>query len=174
MVYKGYVDCAVDFIDEKVEELIGYPKRQFDAREMKWNNVVLPEDHQQFKQAFLKGLQDSGSYIREYRIRRKDGETIWIQDRGQIICGPDGKVEYISGVFFDITARRYAEEALRESEARFASFMRHLPGFAFMRDFQGRYLFANEAWERIQHRLGQDWQGKTIGEMWPADWLPYY
>ena len=169
VVYKGYVDCAVDFIDEKVEELTGYSKGQFDAREMKWNNVVLPEDHQQFKKAFLKGLQDSGSYIREYRIRRKDGETIWIQDRGQIICDPDGKVEYISGVFFDITARRYAEEALRESEERFASFMRHLPGIAFMRDFQGRYLFANEAWERIQHRLPQDWQGKTIGELWPPD-----
>ena len=73
---------------------------------MKWTDVLLPEDYQKFKEAFLRGLKDSRSYIREYRIRRKDGEVIWIQDRGQIICGPDGKVEYISGVFFDITERR--------------------------------------------------------------------
>jgi PAS domain S-box-containing protein len=169
VVYKGYVDCAVDFIDEKVEELTGYPKRKFDTREMKWNTVVLPEDYQQFKEAFRRGLQESGSYIREYRVKRSDGETLWIQDRGQIICGPDGRVEYISGVFFDITARRHAEEALRESEARFASFMRHLPGIAFMRDFNGRYLFSNEAWERIQRRSRQDWQDKTIAEVWPLD-----
>ncbi|MBU4232630.1 MAG: PAS domain-containing protein, partial [Proteobacteria bacterium] len=56
-----------------------------------------------------------------------------------------------------------------ESEARFASFMRHLPGTAVMRDFKGRYLFANEAWERIQRRPRQDWQGKTIAEVWPPE-----
>ena len=167
VVYKGYVDCAVDFIDEKVEELTGYPKREFDTRKMKWNDILVAEDYQQFKDAFLRGLKESGSYVREYRIRRKDGEVIWIQDRGQIICGPDGRVDYISGVFFDITERRRAEEALRESEARFASFMRHVPGTAVMRDFKGRYLFANEAWERLQHRTRQDWEGKTIAEVWP-------
>ena len=167
VVYKGYVDCAVDFIDEKVEELTSYPKREFDTRKMKWNDILVAEDYQQFKAAFQRGLNESGSYIREYRIRRKDGEVIWIQDRGQIICGPDGRVEYISGVFFDITERRRAEEALRESEARFASFMRHAPGTAVMRDFKGRYLFANETWERLQHRTRQDWEGKTIAEVWP-------
>jgi PAS domain S-box-containing protein len=169
VVYKGYVNCEVDFVDEKVEELTGYAKRLFDTREMTWTSVLLPEDFQRFKQAFVKGLQEAGSYIREYRIRRGDGEVIWIQDRGQIICGPDGKVEYVSGVFFDITARRHAEEALQESEARFASFMRHLPGTAVMRDFTGRYLFANEAWERIQPRERPDWKGKTIGEVWPPE-----
>jgi PAS domain S-box-containing protein len=70
-------------------------------------------------------------------------------------------------VFFDVTERRRAEAALRESEARFASFMRHAPGTAVMRDFKGRYLFANELWERIQHRTRHDWEGKTISEVWP-------
>jgi len=168
VVYKGYVDCAVDFVDAKVEELTGYPKIEFDTRRMKWNDILLPEDYPQFKAAFQKGLKESGSYIREYRIRRKDGEVIWIQDRGQIICDPEGRVDYISGVFFDITERRRAEEALQESEARFAAFMRHLPGIAFMRDFNGRYLFANEAWERLQRRSRQDWEGKTIAEVWPS------
>jgi PAS domain S-box-containing protein len=167
VVYKGYVDCAVDFIDEKVEELTSYPKREFDTRNLKWNDVLVADDYQQFKEAFQRGLKESGSYIREYRIRRKDGEVIWIQDRGQIICGPDGRVEYISGVFFDMTERRQAEEALRESEARFAAFMRHLPGTAVMRDFEGRYLFANEAWERLLRRSRQDWEGKTLAEVWP-------
>ena len=167
VVYKGYVDCAVDFIDEKVEELTSYSKREFDTRAMKWNDILVAEDYQQFKEAFLRGLKESGAYVREYRIRRKDGEVIWIQDRGQIVCGPDGRVDYISGVFFDITERRRSEEALRKSEAQFASFMRHIPGTAVMRDFKGRYLFANEAWERLRHRTRQEWEGKTIAEVWP-------
>lgn len=174
IVYKCYGDCSVDFFDEKVEELTGYPKRDFDTRKMKWHDVLLPEDFQKFKESFLRGVKESGSYIREHRIRKKNGEVIWIQDRGQIICGPDGQIEYISGVFFDITERRHAEEALRASEARFASFMWHLPGTAVMRDFKGRYLFANEAWERIQPRPGQDWQGKTIAEVWPPHMAAKY
>jgi PAS domain S-box-containing protein len=169
VVYKGYVDCAVDFVDGKVEELTGYPKSAFDTRKLKWLDVVVPEDRETFKQAFLNGIKGSRSFVREYRIRRKDGEIIWVQERGQIICGPEGRVEYISGVFFDITGRKRVVEALRESEARFASFMRHLPGFAVMRDFQGRYLYVNEAWERIYQRPPQDLEGKTGREGWSPE-----
>ena len=60
VVYKGYADCAVDFIDEKVAELTGYPKRKFDAREMKWNTVLVPEDYQQFK----RGVSERTARIR--------------------------------------------------------------------------------------------------------------
>jgi PAS domain S-box-containing protein len=152
VVYTGFADCGVDFVDEKVAELIGYPKSEFDSRKMKWSDVLLPEDKEKFKEAFLEGLRGSKSYIREYRVRKKSGEIIWIQDRGQIVCAADGQVEYISGVFFDITERRKMEEALRESENRFASFMRYLPGIAFMRDIEGRYLYVNETWKRVQQR----------------------
>jgi len=169
VVYKGYQDCGVDFVDGKVEELTGYLKREFDSRNLKWSDVLVPEDQEGFKAAFREGLHSFRSYVREYRIRRKDGEIIWIQDRGQIICAPDGRVEYISGVFFDVTERHHAIEALRRSEAQFVSFMRHLPGTAVMRDFQGRYLYANETWERIQHRTRQDWEGKSIAEVWPPE-----
>jgi PAS domain S-box-containing protein len=152
VVYKGYVNCGVDFVDEKIDELIGYPKSDFDSRKMIWSDVLLPEDQEKFKEAFLEGMRGSKSYIREYRVRKKSGEIIWIQDRGQIICNADGQVEYISGVFFDVTERRKIEEALRESENRFASFMRYLPGIAFMRDIEGRYLYVNETWNRVQQR----------------------
>ena len=169
VVYKGYLDCAVDFVDEKVEELTGYAKSDFDSRKMKWSDVLLPEERPKFKEAFREGLKGSKSYIREYRIKRKNGEIIWVQDRGQIICGPDGQVEYISGVFFDVTERQKVEEALRESENRFASFMRYLPGIAFMRDIQGRYLYVNETWEKVRQRQPSIRIGKVFPEVWPAE-----
>jgi PAS domain S-box-containing protein len=167
VVYKGYVDCSVDFVDNKVEELTGYSKKEFDDRTLIWSDLLVPADREKFKEAFRAGLKNSHSFIREYRIRRKDGEILWIQDQGQIFCRPDGWAEYVNGVFFDITERRLAEEALRESEARFTSFMRHLPGIAVMRDTQGHYLFVNETWERVQHRKRHDWEGKSIAEVWP-------
>ncbi|MFA5112580.1 MAG: PAS domain S-box protein, partial [Desulfobaccales bacterium] len=117
VVYKGYRDCAVDFVDTKVEELTGHCKTEFDTRQLKWNDLLVSEDRQRFKQAFVDGLNTSKSYVREYRIRTKDGGVIWVQDRGQIICRADGQVDYISGVFFDVTERRQAEDTVRQASA---------------------------------------------------------
>jgi len=68
----------------------------------------------------------------------------------------------------EIEERQQTEERLRISEARFAAFMRHLPGTASMRDANGRYLFANETWEKVFDRDRQDWWERTLEEVWPA------
>lgn len=61
-------------------------------------------------------------------------------------------------------ARKRAEEALRASDRRFALFMENLPGVAFMKDTQGRYVYVNEPFENTFHRRG--WVGKTDDEFW--------
>jgi PAS domain S-box-containing protein len=68
----------------------------------------------------------------------------------------------------EIADHRRAEEARRESERRFAEFMQHLPGVAFMKDVEGRYLWVNAAFERVFHRALQDYVGKTDDDLWPA------
>ena len=115
VVFKGYVDWSLDFLDDKVEELTGYSKEEFDSRKLKWSDLIIPEDLEEAKRIFLEGLKTTRSYTREYRIRKKDGQALWIQARGQIVCDDQGKVEYVSGVFFDITERKHAEEALRQA-----------------------------------------------------------
>ena len=69
----------------------------------------------------------------------------------------------------EIEERQQTEEKLEESEARFAAFMRHLPGTAEMRDTHGRYLFANETWEKVFGRHRLDWWGKDLEEVWPPE-----
>lgn len=67
----------------------------------------------------------------------------------------------------EISERHEAEKRLRESEARFSAFMQYLPGAAVMRDVQGRYIFANETWEKLTGKKGQEWRGKTVEDVWP-------
>lgn len=64
--------------------------------------------------------------------------------------------------------RQQAEQARRESEIQFAEFMQHLPGIAFMKDVEGRYVWVNATFERVFHGALQDYVGKTDDEMWPA------
>ena len=68
-----------------------------------------------------------------------------------------------------IAERKRAEEALRESQNRFASFMRHLPGVAFMKDLQGRYVFVNGTWEALFRRSPEQWLNKSDDEMFPPE-----
>ena len=57
--------------------------------------------------------------------------------------------------------------ARRESEARFASFMRNLPALAFLRDAAGRYVYVNEAWERLTGKTAREVLGRTVDEVLP-------
>ena len=61
-------------------------------------------------------MKKKRSYVREYRIETKVGETLWIQDRGQIVCDKEGKIEYVSGVFFDVTERKRLQRAILQKE----------------------------------------------------------
>ena len=70
-------------------------------------------------------------------------------------------------LLWEIEERQETAERLQESEARFSAFMKHLPGLAVMRDVQGTYVFANEAWERLMGKTRDDWQGKNLQELWP-------
>src|SRR5262245_26456615 len=67
--------------------------------------------------------------------------------------------------------RRLAEEdaLLRQSEERFARFMQHLPGLAWIKDSQGRYLYANDAAVRAFRTRREDLYGKTDEEVFPPE-----
>ncbi len=116
VVFQGYTDWSIDCFDRKIEILTGYAKEDFDSRRLKWVDLIPEEELDYVKKTFVEALKTDKSYVREHRIRKKTGEYVWVQCRGQIFCNPEGRVEYVSGVTFDITERKRAEEALRESE----------------------------------------------------------
>ena len=67
--------------------------------------------------------------------------------------------------------RKLAEEnaRLRDSEERFARFMQHLPGLAWIKDSQGRYVYANDAAERAFRTPREQLYGKTDEEVFPPE-----
>jgi PAS domain S-box-containing protein len=62
--------------------------------------------------------------------------------------------------------RARAEEALRESEERFSSFMRHLPGFSHIKDRDRRIIYVNERFETHFGMPLPEWIGKRTEDIW--------
>jgi len=116
IIYRGFRDFSVEFVDDKIERLTGYSKDEFNFKRIKWSDLIIKEDIETTKMSFRRALKEDKSYVREYRIRNKTGEIYWIQDRGQIICNAMGDIEYVSGVFFDINEHKRTQEALLKSE----------------------------------------------------------
>jgi PAS domain S-box-containing protein len=99
----------------------------------------------------------------------KDGTERPIDDSAAPIRDEKGQVLGAVLVFRDVTQRRQAEEQLSRSEQRFARFMQHFPGLAWIKDVQGRYVYANEAAVRAFSTPWADLHGKTDEELFPRE-----
>jgi len=170
VVYKGYQDWSVDFIDNKIEALTGYPKEDFDSRRLKWLDLVLPEDMERIRQVLVAALKGDKSYVREYRIRHQNGRVLWIQEGSQVVCNVQGGIDFIYGAFIDITERKEAEEALLESKRRFQDIIDFLPDATLVIDQEGQVLAWNRAMETLTGVQARDMLGK--GDYEYA--LPFY
>ncbi|MFP3870306.1 MAG: sensor histidine kinase [Syntrophobacteria bacterium] len=122
MVFRGYQDWSVEFIGKEVEELTGYSAEDFNSGKMKWSDVLLEKDIEASKDIFVQALKTDRSYVRDYRIKTRSGKLLWIQERGQIVCDEAGEIQYVDGVFFDITQQKNSGEALRKSSEKFKLF----------------------------------------------------
>jgi two-component system cell cycle sensor histidine kinase/response regulator CckA len=161
VVFKGYQDWSIDFFDDKIEEVTGYSKEEFDSRQIKWCDLILPEDLDMARGLFKQALKTDKSYVREYRLRKRDGEIAWIQARGQIFGDADGQIDYVSGVFFDITARKEAETIIEKERQRFFSLLDMLPALVCVVAPDRTLPFAN----RLFRESFGDPQGRTCYEL---------
>jgi len=124
LVFRGYADGSIDLFDDKVEEMIGYPKSVFASRKLKWTDLILKEDIYRVRSEFISAMKGPRSYVREYRINCLAGGVLWIQERSHIVLNQKGRIDYVSGVLFDISRRKQGEEALKKSYSQLQNALR--------------------------------------------------
>jgi PAS domain S-box-containing protein len=134
IVFKGYPDGSVDFFDDKIEAVTGYPKEAFLNRKLRWTDLIIDDDLVDGRDQFVVTLRGDQQSLREYRIRRKDGKVVWLQASSQVVKDADGNIDFISGAFLDISKRKRAEEALLESEEKYRSLFDSGPNPIFVLD----------------------------------------
>jgi PAS domain S-box-containing protein len=149
VVFRGYADWTLDFFDDKIEDLTGYAKEEFNSRRLRWCDVMVDEDLEAARQTFLKALKTTKSYVREYRIRDKTGKLLWVHARGQIVCSAEGAVDYVSGVLFDITREKEMEHLLAAEKERLAVTLRSIGEGVIATDTQGRIVLMNGVAEEL-------------------------
>lgn len=104
------------------EKLWGHTVEELYQEPRLWTAVIHPEDVDKVSATFDKGIHTIGGsqYKIEFRLLRKDGSISWINERGVFIANGDAYPHRVSGISTDVTQTKLAEDALLESQERFA------------------------------------------------------
>lgn len=101
----------------------------------------------------------------ELEYYHKDGSTRWFENILSGIRNENGVLIGIHGVSRDITRRRQAEEALKESEALLKGYLDNAPDGIYMSDLQGTFLYGNRKSEEIIGYRREEMIGKNYLEV---------
>ena len=105
----------------------------------------------------------------EIIVERPDGARVWCVPYPTPLRDATGRITGGINMLVDVTERRHAEERLRDSEQRFARFMHHLPGLAWIKDAEGRYVYANEAAQKVFQASQDEIYGRTDQEVFSPE-----
>ena len=128
---------------------------------------IHPDDRERVVQSIEAALrpESDGRYRAEYRvIGVDDGRVRWLSAVGRAFFDAQGRAMRFIGVQLDISDRRQAENALRESERHFHELADSMPQLVWMAEPGGRVTYYNRQWNR-QLGLAED---EVPGETWSA------
>lgn len=100
------------YLTDEIEKLTGYKKEDFLSGKLAFTNLIHPNDVEFIIQDQTQSILKGKKIHSKYRIIKKTGETIWIEEFADAIK-KDNQVEYVGGIFIDITKQKEAEDAIR-------------------------------------------------------------
>jgi PAS domain S-box-containing protein len=114
--------------------------------QMSQQNLENNDNITSYQRHRFKDLMDRYGEVRglDAEFRRRDGTIVFVRENGRAMRGPDGLVAYYEGTIEDVSDRKLAENALRESEALFDSLINSLPQNIFCKGHDGRFTFGNK------------------------------
>ena len=150
------------WITQEGKKLFGFPESEPVEHEG-FVKAVHEEDRPAMEALIRRSFVEGGEYENEYRIVRPGGEVRWMAGYGRVELDAQGQPAFMRGVTRDITKRKLAEEALRESEARFRIVADVAPVMIWMSGPDNEGVFYNKGW--------LEFTGRSVDQELGAGWL---
>ena len=175
--WRWEIDSTHDWRDASFNAMLGLPARESVQLAEDFFDRLYPEDRARVQEAVSRTIHDDADYDIEFRLRRENGEFIWVRDKGKLFRDLDGKPLYITGAVIDITDRKLEQQELQLSRARFKRlFDVNMIGICFW-GMDGKVIEANDEYLRIvgvtreefEMRGYLDWRALTPVEYRAAD-----
>ena len=164
IVHSVTVDGKILFIGPQIQRY-GFTEEELVSQS--FIDFIHPEDRDTMLHDFQHTISTGEQKTSTFRITTKDGNTIWFEETGQAVRDETGKIISVSGMLRDITEKKFAEEALRDSERKLHAIFDHHYQLTGLIDTEGRLLAANRT---ALHFAGAE-ESEVIGhKLWDGPW----
>ncbi|MFO7931323.1 MAG: PAS domain S-box protein [Desulfosalsimonas sp.] len=132
------------FFSRRWKEIIGYEDHELENRIENWQNRIHPDDYDRVMAAHkMFNESNAEQFAIEYRLQHRDGSYRWILGRAACIRDSQGKPVRLAGAHTDVTERKKAEDALRQSEEKYRILVENAKEAIFVAQ-DGMIRFANQ------------------------------
>jgi PAS domain S-box-containing protein len=135
------------FINRAFRDFSGATREQVERD--KWELLLHPDDAPAYVGAFYSAVREHTAFRAEGRIRRADGEWRWCGSYAEPRLSPDGAFLGHVGLSSDITDRRRAEQAIRDSQEFAQATIDALSSHTCVLDEEGTIIAVNQAWKNF-------------------------
>jgi len=156
------------YINRAYQDVLGRSRETLYNDPMAWLEAMHPEDRERLSEKLEIYYRD-GSFDGEYRILRPDGSIRWLWARAFPVFDASGTMVRTVGIAEDITERRQAERALRESEQQLEGILNNSSAVIYLKDAEGRYLRVNREFESLFGVESRDVLGRTDDDLFPKE-----
>ncbi len=131
------------------KRILGYSRSELADNYDTWLGLLHPEDSGAAPDK-LRSRRATGTlpFVREYRMRHRDGHYVWIACTGVQVVTPEGALERVCGLHLDISERKEIEELGLENEDRLRMLSDNANLAAFDLDFVNHRHWFSPAWQR--------------------------
>ena len=154
-------DLKMVSINRQACEKIGYSEEELIGRNVLELGILHPGDFEKATRGIEALLSGERTYKEELRLIRRDGSVLTVEMTGAALYGEGGEVVAISDIINDVTDKKRAEEALRESEERYRTTFEATGTAMFLVDRDATVSDANREMEKV---FGYS-RGEVLGRM---------
>ena len=153
----------VVYANKKCEEVIGYEREELCSPDFDFRSLITPESLGFVENSFAMHLRGEDVRPYDYSIIKKDGKRIEAINASKLIQY-EGEAA-ILGIVTDITERKRAEQAIRESEERLKILFESAPDAIYLIDSEGKFIDGNRAAEELIGFAKEEVIGKSLAEI---------
>lgn len=160
LVWTATREGEVEYYNSRVSDYHG--AWQDEQGRWRWSGLLHEEDRAPTMQAWERALRLGVAYQATHRVQMSTGDYRWHLSRGLPVRDAEGRIARWYGAATDVHDLRVAEDALRESEARFRTMTEALPQMVWSSDAAGSIDFFNARWYEFTGVA----EGASDGEAW--------
>jgi PAS domain S-box-containing protein len=163
-LYRHDTDGVFDYVSPSITQVLGYKPEELSKRFSEYlTDHPKNQEVRKHTELSIQGIQQPPY---EAELLAKDGKLHWVEVSEVPVCDANGQVVAVEGIAHDITVRKQAEEALRDSEMSYRELYNNSMDCIFIHDYEtGAIVDVNSTTSRVLGYSIEEIKRSNIGEL---------